>query len=965
MRVEVLGTVRVHTPEGEVDLPSGKESALLAALALRAGRVVRVDTLLSALWGDRPPATARRTLQSHVSRLRRRLGSTTVESAPSGFLLALDPADTDVGALERLVAEGSAAARRRDVQAAREHFGRAERLWRGEPLTDWADGLDRQAQVDRLREMVLSARVGRLRADLDLGAPAASVDELRRLVADDPLREPVVALLMLALYRSGAQLDALRAYRTLQERLASSWGVEPCPDLQRLQWQILRQDPQLDVQPPLPPLVVPAPLTSFVGRDGQADKVAAALAADRLVTLHGPAGVGKSRLAQQVACGVRDRFPDGVWWVDLTVVDDEGGVPARVAQTLGVSTTPGAAVAEALVAFLEHRHLLLVLDNCEHVAHALGEAMLPVLQAAPGVRVLATSRVFLGLPGEARWDVPPLGVPNERDDEESIATCDAVVLFQRCRGHRVGDSSADSLAEVGRLCRRLDGLPLAIELAAAHTQQMAIREILDQLGREQLEARSPSGTRHASLARAIDWSYAELGSVSQRLFDRLSVFPGDFDAAAVEAIADGLPGAGRDGARTALATLVDACLVEATPLDEGTRYRLLFVMREFAGARLAERGEADSARRAFADHYRRLAVRAGPKLLGQTSGQWLRRLKQEWVNLQAALTWSMDNDGPARTLEFVRTMGEVVWVVSPDLAADVQALHCVLRRAEAAGCLSTGWGWQALVSAFYMAGDVALALEANDRAERHFLESGDSAGLACVYWHGGAAQLLAVGDLAAAERLLERGRLVARQAGVSKPEAFCLAHLVQLHCFRGTGAAEAQGALQAAEHLADPDDIQLQAHLRLDSALLRFAVGDMDACMSAADTCMEYSRQTQIATYEQAGHLVKGWAMLTTGHPDALTNALRAARIAADVGLRMQLGMALQQLARLADSTDDPARAAQLWGAGLARAPLWPVCQDMLVPRQAQQSLADRFDAEMAYGAQMDADQALALAIGG
>ena len=222
-----------------------------------------------------------------------------------------------------------------------------------------------------------------------------------------------------------------------------------------------------------------------------------------------------------------------------------------------------------------------------------------------------------------------------------------------------------------------------------------------------------------------------------------------------------------------------------------------------------------------------------------------------------------------------------------------------------------------------------------------------------------------MGDLAAAERLLERGRLVAQQAGVAKPEAFCLAHLAQLYCFRGTGAAEAQRALEAAERLADPDDIQLQAHLLLDSALLRFAVGDMDACISAADTCMEYSRQTGIATYEQAGHLVRGWAMLATGHPDALTNALRAARIAADVGLRMQLGIALQQLARLADSKDDAARAAQLWGAALARAPVWPVCQDMLVPRQAQQSLADRFDAEMSHGAELDAEQAFALAIGG
>ena len=964
MRVEVLGPVRVVTPDREFDVPTGKERALLVALALRAGRVVPPGILVAALWGDQPPATARRTLQSHVSRLRGRLGSTAVESVPSGLRLLLEPDNTDVGMLERLVVEGSAAARRGDIHAARELFGRAEQLWRGEPLTDWVEGPERQAQAERLRELFLTAREGRLRADLDLGATSGVADELRRLVAEDPLREPLTALLMLTLYRSGAQLDALRAYRSFRAGLATTWGVDPSPDLQRLQWQILRQDPQLDVKPPLPPLVVPAPLSSFVGRDGQADNVATALASHRLVTLHGTAGVGKSRLAQEVARVVRARFPDGVWWVDLTVVDDEREVPARVAQSLSMSSAPGTPVETALVTYLEHRQLLLVLDNCEHVAQALRELMLTVMQAAPGIRVLATSRVFLGLPGEARWDVPPLALPGEQDDEASTTTCDAVVLFNQCRGRRVDDPSAETFADVASLCRSLDGLPLAIELAAAQAQQMTVPEILEHLGRDHPQPQTPAGTRHASLARAIHWSYDELDSAAQRLFDWLSVFPGDFDAEAVDAIAAGISQPSPGDPRRCLAGLVAASLVEATPLEEVTRYRLLFVMREFAGARLAERGETGAARQVFADHYRRLAVRAGPGLLGRSSGRWLRCLRREWVNLQGALTWSMEHDVPERTLEFVRSMGEVVWAVSPDLAADVEVLHGVLRRAEAAGVAGTGWGWQALVSAAYMAGDVTLALEANDRAERQFVESADPAGLACVCWHAGGTQLLAVGDLVAAERLFRRGQVLARRAGVAKPEAYCLAHLVQLHCFRGTVDAQTQRAWQAAERLADPRDIQLQGHLRLDDALLRFATADMDACMSAADACIAYSQQTGIATYEQAGHLVKGWALLAVGHPDALPNALRAARIAIDVGLHMQLGLALQQLARLADSTHDPTRAAQLWGAALARAPLWPVCHDLLTPHHSQQCLGARFDDEKSHGAELNADQALALAIG-
>lgn len=964
MRVEVLGPVRALVGSREVEVPTTKERALLAALALRPGRVVTVGALVAALWADRPPATAQRTLQSHASRLRGRLGAAVIAADRSGLRLMLDRGDTDVAVLERLVVEGSAAARRRDVHAARELFGQAEGLWRGEPLTDWAEGPRRRAQVERLREMFLSAREGRLRADLDLGAPSDVVDELRRLAAEDPLREPLVALLMLGLYRSGAQLEALRAYRSLHNGLASSWGVDPSPDLQRLQWQILRQDPQLDVKPPLPPLVVPAPLTPFVGRDGQADNVAAAIASDRLVTLHGPAGVGKSRLALEAARTVRTRFPDGVWWVDLTVATDGPAVPARLAQTLGVSAPPGMTVQTALVTHLEHRQLLLVCDNCEHVVGSLGTLVLDLLRAAPGLRVLATSRVYLAVPGEARWEVPPLAVPAAEDDQASIAACDAVQLFQQRRGRRVDDPTVNTLPEVGRLCRRLDGLPLAVELAAAHAQQMCIHDLLDELGREQLKSTTQTAQRHSSVAQAIDWSYRELPAEDRRLLDWLSVFPGDFDAQAVQDLAAVMRHHTVGDVRGHLARLVDASLVEAHPIDKAIRYRLLFVVREFAGARLDERGETDAARHAFANHFRQLAVQSGPSLLGRSSGTWVQRLGREWVNLRSAFNWSTKHDPPEHTLDFVRAMGEVVWTVSPDLTADVDALRGVLERAEAAHAADTAWGWQALVTVAYVSGDVPLAVEANNRAEQQFLESGDQAGLACTYWHGGATQLLAVGDLSAADRLLRQGRMVARRAGVAKPEAYCLAHLVQSQCFSGSADDETGRALRAAEQLADPDDIQLQAHLRMDRALMLLATADLPACIAATEDCVTYSRQTSIATYEQAGLLLKGWALLTAGDSEALANALRAARIAVDVGLDMQFGLALQQLARLADSKDEPVRAAQLWGAALARAPLFPAYQGILVPHYSQQALAAQFSDEQARGAELDAAQALALAIG-
>ena len=966
MRVDVLGPVRVVSGPKIIETPSRAERALLAALALHVGETVPLSQLSIALWGEDPPSSATKSLRSHLSRLRTRLGSDVARPDPGGYRMTLPREDTDLGLMESLLASGTAARDRGDVARARGWFADAEALWRGDPLVDLADSPSKTAHLEHLTTLRCDAQEGRIRADLDAGPPATAVSEIQSLVAEEPLREPLWGLLMLALYRSGRQVDALRAYERLRVRLGEEWGIDPSPELQRLQWQILRQDPQLEAAPPPPPLVVPAPVTGFVGRAGQVEQVVHALATDRLVTLHGPAGVGKSRLAVEVARAVRDRFPDGVWWVDLTVAGGRDEAVRRLAEALGVTAAPGVTPTDAVVAFLEHRRLLLVLDNCEHVVTPLGRIVLSVLEGAGGVRVLATSRVLLGVSGESRWKVPPLATPAAGASLEEVLASESVVLFQQRRGRQLADVAPNMLADVGQLCRTLDGMPLAIELAAAQAHVASVRELNERLTEDVVDSARQTApvAHHVGLSAAIDWSYSELEPECRRLFDWLSVFPGDFDADAVEAMAAAMADPAPHGSRRCLARLVDASLVEARSIDEVTRYRLLFVMREFAGTRLHERGETEDARQGFADHYRQLAVRAGPRLLDHGAGAWLRQLQRESGNLRSALSWSLEHDSPEHTLQCVRAVGEVVWGVSPDLATDVAVLHRVLERAEAAEAADAAWGWQALVTPAYVAGDLALALEANKRAEQLFVESGDRAGLACVYWHAGAAQLLAVGDLAAAERLLRQGRLVAQQAGVTKPEAYCLAHLVQLQSVSGTVDADTEQALRAAERLADPDDFQLQAHLRMDRALLLLATGDIPACLMAADDCVDYSRRTGIATYEQAGYLVKGWAMLTTGDPEALTTALRAARIAIDVGFGMQLGLALQQLARLYDSTAQPARAAQLWGAALARAPLFPAYQDILIPHQSQHALAAQFSDEQARGAELDADQALALAIG-
>jgi DNA-binding SARP family transcriptional activator len=492
VQVDVLGPVRVTPVQASMPAMPGKERALLAVLALNVGRSVPVAALEAAVWGDHPPRTALKSLRNLVVRLRRRLGAETITTSAHGYRLALPQEAVDATRLQRALEASAEGAREGGPVVARRRLAEAEELWRGEPLTDLADTPERQEQVERLRELWSQVREARIRADLDLGRHRQVLGELERLVVEEPLREPLWGLLMLALYRSGRQVDALRAYERLRVRLGEEWGIDPTPELQRLQWQILRQDPQLEAAPPLPPLVVPSPVTRFVGRAGQVEQVAHALGVDRLVTLHGPAGVGKSRLAVEVARAVRDRFPDGVWWVDLTVAGDRDEAVRRLAEALGVTAAPGVALAEALVAFLEHRRLLLVLDNCEHVVTPLGAIVLAVLEGAGGVRVLATSRVLLGVSGESRWKVPPLATPAAGASPEEVLASESVVLFQQRRGRQLADVAPNMLADVGRLCRTLDGMPLAIELAAAQAHVATVRELNDRLAEEVVDsARRP------------------------------------------------------------------------------------------------------------------------------------------------------------------------------------------------------------------------------------------------------------------------------------------------------------------------------------------------------------------------------------------------------------------------------------------------------------------------------------------
>jgi predicted ATPase/DNA-binding SARP family transcriptional activator len=668
MRFGILGALTVADGERRIVVPGAKPRTLLVLLVLHAGRVVPADRLVDGLWGEDLPADPANALQALVSRLRRVLDPTgeleLVASRPPGYLLAVDPEQVDAVRFEHLAAEGhtALAAGRPDVAAALLAEGLA--LWRGPALADVAHESFAVGEVARLTELRLAAVEDRVEADLALGRHAAVVGELEALVAEHPLRERLRGQLMRALYRSGRQAEALETYRRTRRLLGEELGLDPSPELRRLEAAMLAQDTGLD-----PPAEAPArprtnlrvPLTSFVGRDEELTRVAALLDQARLVTLTGPGGSGKTRLAVEVASGLADRVPDGVWLVELAPLRDEGAVAAAAAAALGVrgGFRPGVApvapqedAVDRLVELLEAKRLLLVLDNCEHLVDAVAGLAEVLLTSCPGLRILATSRETLGVGGERRWPVPGLGTPPPGlDDPGRLLDYGAARLFvERAGAVAPGLELSDGGVEaVGEICRRLDGLPLAIELAAARVPALTVQSIaarLDDRFRLLIGGSRTALPRQQTLRAVVDWSWELLSEPEQATLRRLAVFTGGSTLEAAEEVCGPAAATGGSeppgGVVEVIARLVDKSLLVAEPGWDGQpRYHLLETVRAYAADRLAEAGETERLASAHAELFARLAERADPELRGPGQLDWMRRLEADHDNLRAALRWAV------------------------------------------------------------------------------------------------------------------------------------------------------------------------------------------------------------------------------------------------------------------------------------------------------------------------------------
>jgi predicted ATPase/DNA-binding SARP family transcriptional activator/class 3 adenylate cyclase len=842
----VLGPLEVLDGDTPVRLGGVKQRLLLAALLVHINTVVSVDRLVDILWGDEPPVDAAATLQNYVSRLRATLEpgraagdpGTVLLTRPPGYLLRVDPDQVDASGFERLV--GEVHGRAGDDEAAAAILDEALGLWRGRAFAEFADEDFARPEVVRLEELRLVALEDRIEAHLSLGRHAETIGELEALISGHPLRERLRAQLMLALYRSGRQGDALRAYQALARDLGEELGITPSPELVRLEEAVLLQKPELDWQPPElvggsaahglpggvvtflftdiegstrlwdeqpdamrgalarhdlivreaieghrgqvvksmgdgmvavfggaadalgaavaaqcavsvepwavtgplrvrmglhtgeaqprqgdyvgpalnraerimsaghggqvlcsaatealvrdalpegvglddlgehrlrglsrpetmfqvrhPDLVgefaplrsldafggnVPLPGSSFIGRQRELARVVAALGESRVVTLTGVGGVGKTRLALHAAGDVLSGFRDGAWWCELAPVRDRDGVAEAVAGVFAVTPRAGQTFQEALVEFLRHKELLLVLDNCEHLLESAAHLVTTLEWSCARLVVLATSREGLGVDGERILPTAPLAAPPADSTLETIAETDAVRLFvERAAAAADFALSEENAAAVAQVCRRLDGVPLAIELAAARVPAMTPAELAQRLDRRfQVLAGGRRGAveRHQTLRAAIDWSYELLNEPERRLLARLTVFPGGCTLDAAEAVCGG-DGIEPDIVFECLANLVAQSLVIAEEHGPQTRYRLLETIRQYGEERLGKTEDTDTLRFRHARHYAAFVEHGFRQLDGPEHASWVGHLNAERDNLHAAWSWAIDVD---------------------------------------------------------------------------------------------------------------------------------------------------------------------------------------------------------------------------------------------------------------------------------------------------------------------------------
>ena len=842
MEIRVLGPAEAIASGGLVPLHGAKPRRLLAALALRVGEPVSTERLIEQIWDDAPPERATNTLQGYVSSLRKALGADAIERRPGGYALAVEPESVDVVRFRRLVAEAAGSEPARAAPLLRSALA----LWRGEPDLD----------APRLEELRLAAVEQRVDADLAVGLAPELVPELEALVREQPLRERLRRQLMLALYRSGRQAEALEAYRAARELLLGELGLDPSPELQELERAILRQDPALDAPPPPQrgPFSLPLPATPIVGRVRELELADALLdGGTRLLTFTGPGGIGKTRLALEVAHRRVRAYADGALFVGLDTVSDTALVAPAILGALGVH-------AEAdLAAELRGRELLLVLDNFEQLVDAA--PLLPeLLASAPGLRVLVTSRRLLRLAGEHELPVPPLA--------------EAADLFvARARAVAPGLDAEAHAEIVESICERLDGLPLAIELAAARARLLPPAALLERLtGR--LELLTGGGRdapeRQRTVRATIDWSYRLLEPAEQTLFARLGVFAGGATLAAAEEVC------GEAATLDALAALVDSSLLRQLGADE-PRFTMLDTLREYALGQLAAMGETDLLQRRHREFFLRLARDTEPALAGPDSAAVLARLDGEHANLRAALASALAT-GDADTAVGLAVVLRFFWRVRGHVEEG-------LRQLEA----------------------VADAFVEAPPADRSKILNGIGVALA------------ERGEYEAARVRFEQALAAAQGLDDPRGTAFTLMNLGNIVLSGGDPAAARDLYSHALSVLGEAGDAAGQALVLENIGVAELALGRREGAVAAFERALAHARTAAAPEKVASASLSLARALIDLGEIERGRTLLRdALEILRDLGERHKQAECIDAFARLAAVEGRAHDAAALLGAGSA-----------------------------------------------
>ncbi len=675
MDLRILGPLEVWDGSHQVPVDSRTQCALLALLAIHPNAVVSTDQIIDALWGDDPPSSSLQTLRYHVSKLRAALGDAAVHvvTRSPGYVLDVEADNIDVYRFEAMVAEGRGLIAAEPERAARvlvEALG----MWRGSPLADFTYESFARGEIVRLEELRLAVVEDRVAADLASGLHVDLVGELEALTAEYPLRERLRGQLMIALYRSGRQAEALRACQQARDALGEI-GIEPSEELQAIEEQVLLQDPLLiAARPPTRRRNLPERLSSFIGRDRDIEEVRHLVGNHRLVTLTGVGGVGKTSLAVEVARTLIGDYFDGVWFVATSVVAHADLIPERLARILGVPIRTPEGLIVQLGDYLSERESLFVFDGCERHIDDVAGLVQSLLSAAPRLRVIATSREPLEVVGESRFEVPLL-------DTDGVGA-DAVRLFEDRAGlvkprFAITSGNVDLVA---RICRRVAGIPLAVELAAARLGGLSLDQIGQRLDDQMtLLARSRKGeSPHGSLRAVLDWSHELLEPAEQTLFRRLAVFRGGATLEAAELVCadEILP---IDAVFNLLARLVDVSLVVAD--RETDRFEMLDPVRQYAARWLDAAGETEQVKRRHAVYYRDLAQRAFDGAIGPEEVKWSRVCVREEPNHIAALSWALDSGESVLAVDTVAYLTEY-WKGAGRVATMDRFLGPVLEEAR-------------------------------------------------------------------------------------------------------------------------------------------------------------------------------------------------------------------------------------------------------------------------------------------